>query len=83
MNRRVDDARVTAQRDAAGGPAFDARKERRALELTVRRARQEAVELALVQANGNVADAAALLGILRTSLYRLMKRFGIAPPSRS
>lgn len=83
MNRSVDDARVTAEQDEAGGPEFEAEDRKRAFELTVRRARQEAVELALAQANGNVADAAELLGILRTSLYRLMKRFGIPPPSRS
>lgn len=83
MNRSVDDARVTAELDEAAGPEFEAEDRKRALEITVRRARQEAVELALAQADGNVADAAELLGILRTSLYRLMKRFGIPPPSRS
>lgn len=36
------------------------------------------MERALAYANGNVAAAAAELGILRTSLYRIMKRHGIA-----
>jgi transcriptional regulator of acetoin/glycerol metabolism len=53
------------------------------LQDTLRRTRQEAVEQALEQADGNVAAAAAELGILRTSLYRLMKRFGITPPTRA
>ncbi len=44
---------------------------------------REAVEKVLARANGNVAEAAAMLGILRTSLYRIMKRCGIASSSRA
>lgn len=47
------------------------------------RTKREAVENVLAQADGNVADAAATLGILRTSLYRIMKRHGIVSPKRS
>jgi sigma-54 dependent transcriptional regulator, acetoin dehydrogenase operon transcriptional activator AcoR len=47
------------------------------------RSEREAVEKALKQTNGNVADAAAVLGVLRTSLYRIMKRFGITRPARA
>jgi len=51
------------------------------LKVALERAEREAVEKVLAQANGNVAEAAAMLGILRTSLYRIMKRYGIAVPS--
>jgi transcriptional regulator of acetoin/glycerol metabolism len=47
------------------------------------RTERQAVEKMLAQTNGNVAQAAARLGILRTSLYRIMKRCGIATPSRA
>jgi transcriptional regulator with PAS, ATPase and Fis domain len=50
-----------------------------ALERTERRT----VEKVLAQANGNVAEAAAMLGILRTSLYRIMKHYGIASTPRA
>jgi transcriptional regulator of acetoin/glycerol metabolism len=52
-----------------------------ALQAALERTERETVEKVLVRANGNVADAAAMLGILRTSLYRIMKRCGIATPS--
>jgi hypothetical protein len=54
-----------------------------ALKAALERAEREAVEKVLAQANGDVAEAAAMLGILRTSLYRIMKRYGIASPSRA
>lgn len=54
-----------------------------ALKAVLERAEREAVEKVLAQANGNVAEAAAKLGILRTSLYRILKRSGIASPTRS
>ena len=47
------------------------------------RTEREAVERVLAQADGNIAEAAAKLGILRTSLYRIMKRCGIASPMHS
>jgi transposase-like protein len=50
----------------------------RALKTALERTKREAVEKVLTQANGNVADAAAILGIVRPSLYRIMKRYGIA-----
>ena len=46
-------------------------------------AERETVEKVLARTKGNVAKAAAMLGILRTSLYRIMKRYGIASPSRA
>jgi transposase-like protein len=49
-----------------------------ALKAAVERTKREAVEKVLAQANGNVAEAAAILGIVRPSLYRIMKRYGIA-----
>lgn len=54
-----------------------------ALQAALERTERETVENVLARANGNVADAAAKLGILRTSLYRIMKRCGIATPSRA
>jgi transcriptional regulator of acetoin/glycerol metabolism len=54
-----------------------------ALKVTLERAEREAVKKVLARANGNVAMAAAALGILRTSLYRIMKRYGIAASTRS
>lgn len=52
-----------------------------ALQAALERTERETVEKVLARANGNVAEAAAMLGILRTSLYRIMKRCGIATPS--
>jgi len=52
-----------------------------ALQTALERTEREAVEKVLARANGNVAEAAARLGVLRTSLYRIMKRHGIATPS--
>jgi transcriptional regulator of acetoin/glycerol metabolism len=54
-----------------------------ALRATLECAEREAVEKVLVRAGGNVAEAAAALGILRTSLYRIIKRYGIAAPTRA
>jgi transcriptional regulator of acetoin/glycerol metabolism len=54
----------------------------KALKAALERTKCEAVEKVLVQANGNVAEGAAMLGILRTSLYRIMKRHGIATPTQ-
>lgn len=61
------------------GPAADCE----ALKDAVRRARQKIIVQALEQSDGDVAEAAAVLGILRTSLYRIMKRYGIPPPTRA
>jgi transcriptional regulator of acetoin/glycerol metabolism len=47
------------------------------------RTERQTIERALARTHGNVAEAAARLGILRTSLYRIMKRCGIATPSRA
>ena len=54
-----------------------------ALQAALERTERETVEKVLARTDGNVADAAATLGILRTSLYRIMKRCGIATPSRT
>ncbi len=54
-----------------------------ALKAALERAECEAVEKVLAQANGNVAEAAAMLGILLVSLYRIMKRHGIASPTQT
>ncbi|MCX6840702.1 MAG: hypothetical protein NTX53_00150 [candidate division WOR-3 bacterium] len=54
-----------------------------ALQAALERTERETVEKVLARANGNVAEAAARLGILRTSLYRIMKRCGIAAQSRA
>lgn len=54
-----------------------------ALQAALERTERETVERVLIRANGNVAEAAAMLGILRTSLYRIMKRCGIASSSRA
>ena len=55
----------------------------RTLKSALAHSEREAVEKVLARANGNVAEAAAMLGVLRTSLYRIMKRCGIASPSRA
>jgi transcriptional regulator of acetoin/glycerol metabolism len=54
-----------------------------ALRAALECAERDTVEKVLARVNGNVAEAAALLGILRTSLYRIMKRYGIAASTRS
>ena len=53
------------------------------LKVALERAEREAVEQVLVQTDGNVAEAAAILGIVRPSLYRIMKRYGIATPAQT
>jgi len=53
-----------------------------ALKVALVRAEREAVEQVLKQTKGNVAEAAAVLGIVRTSLYRIMKRYGIVTPGQ-
>jgi len=55
----------------------------RTLKAALEHTERKEVEKVLARANGNVAEAAAMLGILRTSLYRIMKRCGIASPSRA
>jgi transcriptional regulator with PAS, ATPase and Fis domain len=54
-----------------------------ALQAALERTERKAVEKVLARANGNVPKAAAMLGILRTSLYRIMRRYGIPSPSRA
>ena len=54
-----------------------------ALQAALERTERQEVERVLARADGNVAEAAAMLGILRTSLYRIIKRCGIASPSRA
>jgi transcriptional regulator of acetoin/glycerol metabolism len=79
---------LTAREDPATtptgpGPVVETKSGGGTLNIAVECATREAVEKALAQSNGNVAEAAAALGILRTSLYRIMKRYGIATPSCS
>ena len=52
------------------------------LRASLDRTQRKVVEKVLAEANGSVAEAAARLGIRRTSLYRIMKRYGIATPKR-
>ena len=53
------------------------------LNAAVERTKREAVENVLTQASGDTVEAAARLGILRTSLYRIMKRYGMATPTKT
>jgi transcriptional regulator with PAS, ATPase and Fis domain len=53
------------------------------LKVAIERAERETVERVLEQTGGNVAESAAVLGIVRPSLYRIMKRYGIATPTRA
>ena len=53
------------------------------LQAALERTERETVEKVLARTDGNVSEAAAMLGILRTSLYRIMKRCGIASQSRA
>jgi two-component system NtrC family response regulator len=55
--------------------------EKRTLKETLERAEHEAVERAMAQTQNNVAKAADSLGVARPSLYRIMKRCGIASPN--
>jgi transcriptional regulator with PAS, ATPase and Fis domain len=61
---------------------IDAVAPRGALDAALRRKEREVVERALARADGNVAEAASKMGIRRTSLYRIMKRYSIAVPGR-
>ena len=67
---------------AGRGCATGSDADERALSVAVLRAKRAAVVQVLAQTKGNVAAAAAVLGILRTSLYRIMKRYGIATDGR-
>ncbi|MFO7675661.1 MAG: helix-turn-helix domain-containing protein [bacterium] len=89
--RRVPDASPESGFLSQGDPAVKSRGRRRTagkqagerkLKTAVERAEREVVDRVLKRADGNVADAAGELGILRTSLYRIMRRFGITPQSR-
>ena len=53
------------------------------LKVALERAEREAVERVLTRTNFNVAEAAAILGIVRPSLYRIMKRYGFATPTQT
>ncbi len=64
---------VAGTRVSAGG----------SLHAALDRTERREVEDVLARTNGNVAEAAAMLGILRTSLYRIMKHYGIASPPRA
>ena len=52
------------------------------LKVALERAERETVERVLAQ-TGDVAEAAAILGIVRPSLYRIMKRYAIATPTQT
>ncbi|GEM_PF-2148258 len=70
--------RVTKQ--AAGRIARQTEKQ--TLKATLERAERETVERVMAQTHNNVPLAAAILGIARPSLYRIMKRCGITSPTR-
>jgi len=53
-----------------------------ALQAALERTERDAVEKVLAQTNGNVGEAATMLGIWRTSLYRIMRRCGIPSTPR-
>jgi len=53
------------------------------LKVALERAERETVERVMAQTQGNVAEAAAILGVVRPSLYRIMKRYGIATPTQT
>jgi two-component system nitrogen regulation response regulator NtrX len=53
------------------------------LKVALECAEREAVERVLAQTHNNVAEAAAILGVVRPSLYRIMKRYGIASPTQT
>jgi two-component system nitrogen regulation response regulator NtrX len=53
------------------------------LKVALERAERDAVERVMAQTSNNVAEAAAILGIVRPSLYRIMKRYGIASPTQT
>jgi transcriptional regulator with GAF, ATPase, and Fis domain len=53
------------------------------LKVSLDRTERKVVEKVLAEAGGKVAEAAARLGIRRTSLYRIMRRYGIASPFRA
>jgi len=57
--------------------------EKTTLKAALDRAERETVERALQQTGNDVAEAAALLGVVRPSLYRIMKRHGIVPPTHA
>lgn len=82
----TEEMELTERNDPPGthsgaGPGIEAASRPRPLRVSIECATREAVDKALAQTNGNVAEAASVLGIIRTSLYRIMKRYGIATPS--
>jgi DNA-binding NtrC family response regulator len=68
------EARATAPSNTGAGPASNGSG---TLQAAVDRATEERVRGALRETGGRRAEAARLLGVERTTLYRLMKRFGI------
>ena len=70
---RLDDAKI-----AQGVAASDALKEeRRDTGTELHEAERAALRRVLSRANGNITQAAALLGISRATLHRKMKKFGV------
>jgi DNA-binding NtrC family response regulator len=62
---------------AAGAPAAAAPEDTGTLQECLDRAASERIKAALQSAGGNRVEAAAALGVDRTTLYRLMKRLGL------
>jgi transcriptional regulator with PAS, ATPase and Fis domain len=56
--------------------------EKQTLKATLERAERETVGRVMAKTHNNVTQAAAILGIARPSLYRIMKRYGITSPTR-
>jgi DNA-binding NtrC family response regulator len=65
--------------DSTAGIGVDDRKTDPGVE-SQKTVSREAVEQALKSEQGNIAAAARGLGLHRTQLYRMLKRFGIVPP---
>lgn len=57
--------------------------EKTTLKSVLDRAERDTVERVLQQTGNHVAEAAAILGVVRPSLYRIMKRHGITPPTQA
>jgi DNA-binding NtrC family response regulator len=77
VSASTPEAAIPAQATADGASVASPEDETDTLQATLDRAATIRIKAALDSAGGNRNDAATMLGVDRTTLYRLMKRLGL------